>query len=69
MIDPAPLRELLAAERRRDFSSGPEELILSVAMQVLRRIDSYQFTADFSQGSRLRWEIYEVASRLGTTRV
>ncbi len=55
VVDPSPLRELLASERR--FADDAENLVLGVAAQILRRIESYSFSADFSAGSRLRWEI------------
>ncbi len=60
VADPSAIREQLAGLSREldgEMRGGPEALIGGLALQLLRRVDAYTFSADFSQGSRLRWEI------------
>jgi hypothetical protein len=55
VVEPSAIRELVAQER--EFQRGPDAMVADIAMQIMRRMESYTFSADFSQGTRLRWEI------------
>jgi hypothetical protein len=59
VVEPSAIVEQLAAsgELDEDLDGGPEALIANVVLQVLRRVQSYTFSADFAAGTNLRWEI------------
>ncbi len=45
VVDPSAIREQFA-ELEREFGGGPEAVIGGIVLQVLRRVESYTFSAD-----------------------